>query len=154
MPKITNYGGPSGQGIPALATEFLRADGTEQPVLQLTGGTMAGPLSPAVFPLVQSAGNVAVDASRANVFSVTLTASGWTVANPVNGTDGQIIRIRVGQDSSGSRTVSWGNAYDWGTGGAAPTLSTAGLVVDVLGFEYNAALAKWMYLSAAFPQGF
>jgi len=41
-----------------------------------------------------------------------------------------------------------------GSANSAPTLTTAASKTDVLGFEYVAVLGKWVYLGAAFPQGF
>jgi hypothetical protein len=124
-----------------------------------TGGALAGGLAPTVVALSQSGGSVAIDASKGNVFTLTLTDSGWTIATPGNPiADGQLIRIRLIQDSTGGRTVSWGTGYDWGsTGGSAnspPALSTAANATDIIGFEYIAALSAWCFLSAPFPQGF
>lgn len=100
----------------------------------------------------------AIDASLGNVFTLTLTASTATIQNPTNPHDGQIFHLRLKQDATGSRTVSWGTAYDWGTtsgsANSAPTLTTAASKTDVLGFEYDADISKWVYLSAPFPQGF
>jgi hypothetical protein len=54
--------------------------------------------------------------------------------------------------------VSWGTAYDWGSAGgtpnSAPALTTTAGKCDELGFAYNAALGKWEWLSAPFPQGY
>ena len=142
----------------AVAVELGRAETAEALALPKAGGTLTGATVPAVVSLSQSAGSVAVNAALGNVFALTLTASGWTIANPTNPADGQVIRIRLIQDGTGSRTISWGSAYDWGStsgsGNSAPTLTTTASKVDVLGFEYDAALTKWVYLSAPFPQGF
>jgi hypothetical protein len=120
---------------------------------------MTGALAPAVVTLSQSGGLVAVIAALGNVYTLTLTASGWTISNPTSPQgDGQVIRVRLTQDSTGGRTVSWGTAWDWGTTGgvanSAPVLSTTASVTDILGFEWVAAASKWAYLAAAFPQGF
>jgi hypothetical protein len=125
----------------------------------LTGGEFTSGFAPAAVTLSQSGGSVAVDASQGNVFMLTLTASGWTIANPVNPVgDGQLIRIRLTQDSNGARTVSWGSAYSWGTvAGVAnnpPTLSTTPSGTDILSFEYVAALSQWCFVGAVFPQDY
>lgn len=115
--------------------------------------TNGAAFTPVVAALTFGA-SIAVDASLGNVFTVTLTASTGTIANPTNPVDGQVIRFRVAQPASGGPfTVAWGTAYDFGAGGT-PVLSTGANKVDVLAFEYNAALTKWMSLGAAFPQGF
>jgi hypothetical protein len=87
--------------------------------------------------------------------------AGWgsAVAGPsLDRNRREVIRIRLSQDATGGRTVSWDTAYDWGsTGGTAdgaPTLTTTGGATDILGFEYVAALSKWCSLGAPFPQGF
>jgi hypothetical protein len=100
---------------------------------------------------------VAVNASQGNVFALSLTASGWTIAGPANPVgDGQMIRIRLGQDATGGRTVVWGTGYNWGsmrgTANSAPTLTTT--ATDILGFEFVAAQSAWCFLGAGFPQAF
>ncbi len=103
--------------------------------------------APAVAALVDAA-TIAVDATLGNDYRVTLTASGHQLGNPTGPVDGQVIRVHVTQDGTGSRTLTYGTAYDWGTAGA-PTLSTAAGKVDVLEFVYNATAAKWFGLKAS-----
>ncbi len=52
-----------------------------------------------------------------------------TLANPSNLTAGQSGSIFIVQDATGSRTLAYGNQYDF-IGGTAPTLSTAANAVD------------------------
>lgn len=113
--------------------------------LPKAGGTLTGALVPAVVALTDGS-SIAVNAAAGNAFAVTLGGN-RTLANPSNPADGQVIRVRVTQDGSGSRTLAYGTAYDFGTAGS-PTLSTAAAKVDILGFEYVAALAKWCYLGS------
>jgi hypothetical protein len=125
----------------------------------LPGGTFATGFAPAVVMLSQSGGSVAVNASQGNVFTLALTGSGWEMANPTNPAgDGQVIWIRLSQDSAGGRAVSWGTAYDWGasggTAGSAPMLTSTANATDILGFAYDAALSLWCYVGAPFPQGY
>lgn len=117
----------------------------------LAGATFTGYLAPAVAALTDGA-TITLNAAAGNVFTVTLGGN-RTLANPTNPVDGQIIRVRITQDATGSRTLAFGTAYDFG-GAGAPSLTTTASKVDVLAFEYNAALSKWMYLGAAVPQGF
>lgn len=155
----TNLGLGSAATMAASAFDAAGAASTAQAnaeayALPHAGGDMTGWLAPSVIPLSQSAGTVAVNAALGNVYTLTLTASGWAIANPTSPTDGQVIRFRLTQDSTGGRTVTWGTAYDWGSGNSAPALSTTANKTDVLGFEYNAGTSMWMYLAAPFPQGF
>lgn len=56
-----------------------------------------------------------------------------TLDNPTNMKAGATYILRVIQDTSGSRTLAFGNAYLF-SGGTAPTLTTAGGSVDLLTF--------------------
>lgn len=61
---------------------------------------------------------------RRGVFAVTI-AGNRTIANPVVASwDGLHMVLRVTQDSTGGRTLSWGSAFDFLSGGglAAPVL--------------------------------
>lgn len=113
---------------------------------QIPGASLTGPLAAKVVALSFGA-TIAVNAALGNVFAVTLTSSAGTLANPSNPVDGQAIRVRVTQDATGSRTLAYGTAYDFG-GAGTPTLSTGSSKVDILGFEYVAALSKWCYLGS------
>jgi hypothetical protein len=44
--------------------------------------------------------------------------------------------LRLIQDGTGSRTVTWPAAVKW-SGGAAPTLTTTASAVDIISFYYN-----------------
>lgn len=117
----------------------------------LAGATLTGYLAPAVAALTfVASGTTLVSAAAGNVFSLALTASTTTLGTPSGGTDGQAIRIRVAQPSSGGpyTLAGYGTGYDFGAAGQ-PVLSTGASKVDVLGFEYNASLSKWCFLGAA-----
>lgn len=111
------------------------------------GATLPDYIAPAVAALTFGS-TIALNAALANVFAVTLTASTGTLSNPTSPVDGQLIRVRVIQDGTGSRTLAFGTAYDFGTAGA-PTLSTGAGKVDILGFEYVASLSKWCSVGSA-----
>lgn len=151
-------GGAAG-AVGVLGLEALTSTQRAQAQTSLTGGVFTSGYAPAVVPLSQSGGSVAVDASQGNVFTLSLTASGWTISNPINPVgDGQIIRIRLSQDTTGGRTVSWDTAYNWGSAGGtankAPALSTTAGATDILGFEYVAALSQWCFTGTAVPQDY
>ena len=61
-------------------------------------------------------------------FTVTL-AGNRTLANPTNKVVGQTGSIFIVQDSTGSRTLSYGTDYEF-AGGTAPTLTTTASAVD------------------------
>lgn len=84
---------------------------------------------------------IPLDASLSNNFKFTLTLNA-TLGNPTNSTDGMVLNIRVKQDSTGSKTLSYGSAYKF-AGGAAPSLSTAGDSVDLITMYYDSSDAAW-----------
>jgi hypothetical protein len=65
-----------------------------------------------------------------NNFTITLGGN-RVVANPVNPIAGQSGTIYIVQDSTGSRTLAWGNLWRF-QGNTAPTLSTSANAVDML----------------------
>lgn len=141
-PLPITQGGTGAASAPAALTALGAA--------ALAGATFTGKIAPAVVPLTFGA-SVALNAALGNVFTLTLTASTATIAAPTNPVDGQEIALRVTQGGSGSNTLAFNAIFDFGAAGA-PTLSTSVGKVDILRFQYSAALAKWCMLSA--PLGF
>jgi hypothetical protein len=92
--------------------------------------------------LTDTAGVIAVDAALSNSFGLTMDGN-HTLANPTNGTDGQVIRIVIKQDATGSRVITWGSKYAF-VGGVSPVLSTAANAIDYASFEYDSAADKWL----------
>lgn len=113
----------------------------------IAGGTMDGWLAPAVTELTFGT-NITINASGGNVFTLTLTASTGTLANPTNQINGQHILVCVTQGTGGNFTLSYDSAYNFGVNGQ-PSLSTNAGDVDVLGFIYLAALSQWLCVGAA-----
>jgi len=99
------------------------------------------------IPIVLSEdGVIPIDASRSNIFTVTLTGN-RTLGTPTNPSNGQKITIIVSQDATGSRTLAYSPAFRFGTDVASPTLSTTAGLQDYLGFQYNARGTVARYLS-------
>jgi hypothetical protein len=71
---------------------------------------------------------VTPDMADSNNFTLTLGGN-RTLANPSNLTAGQSGSIFIVQDATGSRTLAYGNQYDF-IGGTAPTLSTSPNAID------------------------
>ncbi len=109
------------------------------------GATLPAYLAPAVSALTDGA-SIAVNAALGNVFTVTLGGN-RTLANPSNPVAGQTIHVHVTQDGTGSRTLAYGTAYDFGTAGS-PTLTTTAGKMDILGFTYDANLSKWCFIGS------
>ena len=74
---------------------------------------------------------ITFDVNEANVHTVTLGAN--RVFAISNETAGQKFMIRIQQDATGSRTVTWFSTIKW-AGGSAPTLTTTANKADVVGF--------------------
>lgn len=70
-------------------------------------------------------------------FTVTLGGN-RTLANPTNIVVGQTGSIFLGQDGTGSRTLSFGAYYDF-AGGTAPTISTTANAVDRIDYIVRTA---------------
>ena len=79
------------------------------------------------------AATVAWDMSTGFDFSLTLGGN-RAMAAPSNVKVGQKGRLRIIQDATGSRTLSWHANFDF-AGGTAPTLSTAAAAKDVLYYD-------------------
>jgi hypothetical protein len=132
----------AGTASPALAAS---------PVPPLAGGRTAEPgLAPVVVQLTQRQ-TIAVDAALGNDFRVTLTGN-YAMGNPSHPLDGEKITFQITQGDDGPFTVTWGSAYHFPEGQPRPVLSTKAGRIDMLGFVYNAARAKWLF--AGYMKGF
>ena len=76
--------------------------------------------------------NISWDLDSEQVAKVTL-AGNRTLDNPTNMVDGGTYIVRVTQDATGTRTLAYGTAYDWGAEGA-PVLTTTASKTDILTF--------------------
>ncbi len=92
-------------------------------------------IPPVIFSDTDGA-TVTFDLNVSNVHTVTL-AGNRTLALS-NSAVGKKFIIRLVQDGTGSRTVTWFSTLKW-SGGSAPTLSTTAGKVDVFGFICTAA---------------
>jgi len=95
------------------------------------------------------AATISVDASKGNLFTVTLGGN-RTLGAPTNPKKGQMIVFRITQDGTGSRTLAYNAIYRFSTDIPSPTLSTGGGDVDYLGFIYNDADSKWDCIGKVF----
>jgi len=87
-----------------------------------------------------AAGHAAIDANTGHVFDIAATAS-FTLDNPSNPTNGQVIHLRITQDATGGRLMTLGSA--WSAGPNTVALSTAANKRDHLIAQYHSGSGKW-----------
>lgn len=90
--------------------------------------------APVALAIVAAA--VAVDLNGGINFNLTMTGPA-VLSNPTNAKPGQSGRIRVKQDATGGRLLTFG--ANWLFVGGDPTLSTAANAIDVIYYFVNAA---------------
>ena len=96
-------------------------------------GTITAKAATAGQPVaLVSSASITPDFSNGNNFTLTLGVN-TVLNNPTSPTPGQSGAIVITQDSSGSRTMSFGSYYKF-AGGVAPSLTTTPNAVDVLAF--------------------
>jgi len=94
---------------------------------------------------------IATDASTGNYFRVTL-AGNRTLSNPTGMVDGQRVLWEIAQDGTGSRTLTLGTKFAFGSDITTAVLSTAAGKKDLLGAIYNQTADKWYVV--AFVKGY
>ena len=109
-----------GSGALGFASYLLLSETTN-------GQTVTGGVRANIVTLSDGA-NISYDMDDGNNATVTLGGN-RTLDNPSNVTVGQSGSIFIVQDGTGSRTLSFGSAYDFASG-TAPTLTTAASAVD------------------------
>lgn len=126
-------------GTPTLVTPVLGA----ATVTSLTAAAntsinmIAGTYNTIQTYTPSAAGTATLDLSKGNIHHITMPAGNITIAIS-NGTAGQCFIVRILQDGTGSRTVTWFTTIKW-AGGSAPTLTTTASKADTLGFEVTTA---------------
>lgn len=102
--------------------------------------------------VVSYAATINLDLDSYNVADVTLT--GNPTINLTNGIDGQELILRLRQDSTGNRTVTWGSMVRFSTDEPSPTLSTAPNSLDYLVFRLNEEESSAQYDCMLVNRGF
>lgn len=119
---------------PGNATQnIITTDATQT----LSNKTLTKPLINASYESVQTytpsaAGTATIDLSLANKNNITMPAGNITIALS-NASTGQCFALRILQDGTGSRTVTWFSTIKW-AGGTVPTLTTTASKADWFGF--------------------
>ena len=84
------------------------------------------------------------DAKNGQAAQLTI-AGNRTIANPTNLQDASYLTLKLIQDATGSRTITWGSMFKWAAG-AAPVLSTAANSYDILSFYYDGTNLNGSYM--------
>ena len=130
--------------FPTTSATIARTDAAQTFTGIQTFSTIAAPSNASVnmasgtYNTIQTyspsaSGTATLDLSKGNIHHITMPAGNITIALS-NGTAGQCFIVRILQDGSGSRTVTWFTTIKW-AGGSAPTLTTTASKADTLGFE-------------------
>lgn len=112
-------------------------NGTDAPKVSVQN--LTGFYNPIITYAPVAAATAIIDLTQSNVNHITMPAGNITLA--VSGQrSGQCFIVRILQDSSGSRTVTWFSTIKW-AGGSPPTLTTTANKADTFGFEITSILS-------------
>tara|TARA_R110000824_G_scaffold34484_5_gene109329 strand:- start:7395 stop:9989 length:2595 start_codon:yes stop_codon:yes gene_type:complete len=135
---VTSFTAPLIEGSTSVQTPLIEYTNGDDAITIANGGACTFPqlttFSKATKPTLKAntdAGTVTFDVNEANTHTVTIGANRIFAIS--NETAGQKFMIRILQDGTGSRTVTWFSTIKW-AGGSAPTLTTTGGKADVVGF--------------------
>jgi len=112
------------------------------PTAANAGLTVSGSAATPPVAIAFSAAAGAIDATRANVYTTTLTGNVTSAYTISNAQDGQTINWFLTQDATGSRTMTWPASFKW-PGGVAGVLSTAINSVDLLVATFRSSTGFW-----------
>lgn len=102
--------------------------------------------------VLTDAATVTIDGSHGNHFTLLATAGiGATRAlgNPTNMAEGQEFTVTYTQDGAGSKALTFGTDYAFGTDVPSYTATTTASKRDVLKFKWDATLSKAMIIGIA-----
>jgi hypothetical protein len=132
-----------------IATAFTTAktlalpDATDTLVGRATTDTLTNKrITKRVVALTDGA-TITPNSDTTDIGTVTIAGNRTMAAPTGTPTDGQQLMLRVKQDATGSRTITWNAIYRFSTDVPNPTLSTAASKTDYAGFQYNAADSVW-----------
>lgn len=124
-----NFGGGSGE------VAYNNGDGTLGASANLTfDGNDLSIVGQGHIPTITLTDGATInwDMNNGSVAKVTLGGA-RTMAAPTNLKDGGTYLLRIIQDGTGSRTITWNSVFKW-SGGTAPTLSTGAGAIDIISF--------------------
>lgn len=115
--------------VPKLSTDVNAYFAKIGSVNVFTGNQSVAPV------LIIPSPNVSINAALSNNFKTVLVANS-TVNNPTNLTDGMSFNLRIKQDTTGNRLLTYGSMFKF-VNGVVPTVSTSASAVDILSCYYD-----------------
>lgn len=90
------------------------------------------------------AATITPNADTTDVANIGALTGNVTIANP-SGTpaDGQRLFLRLSQDATGGRTITWGNTYAFGSDVTAALIPSTASAKWRMVFQWCAATSKW-----------
>ena len=87
------------------------------------------------------AATITMNWAHSNNFRLVMNVAGATrqLANPINMADGQVVNIRISQDGTGGRALTYGSKWKWANG-TPPTLAAGPNAVNFISAYYDGAL--------------
>lgn len=138
----------SSKATPADADEVPLVDSAASNVLKrLTWANLKAAIKPPAVALTDGA-TISLDISTGEVFDVTI--AGDRTINFTGGAaalDGKRIVIRIKQDGTGTRLITWGTGARFGTDITSITLTTTPSKTDYVGVIYNHASTSFDIVS-------
>jgi len=113
------------------------------------GGFSGGGGSAPTELVVTYSASITINAAVADVFEIVLTGNP-TLNAPTNPAAAKKIIIRLVQDGTGGRTVTWNAAFRFGVSLPSPILSVTALLHDYIAFVYNGVDSKWDCIGQVF----
>lgn len=130
--SLTTRGGTGSGNVDTSSAQTLTNKRITQRVVAMTDGATITPNS-----------------DTTDMGTVTLGGNRTMAAPSGTPTDGQKLMLRITQDGTPPRTITWNAIYVFGADVATPTLSTTSGAVDYIGFVYSTASTKWHCIAAA-----
>lgn len=94
-----------------------------------------------ITPFALASGTtVAIDASKSNNFTLTMSAA-CKLSNPTNLTTGMVLNFAVDQDATGGRVLTFDTMFKW-PGGTAPTWTTTASAKNFFSAYYDGAALR------------
>lgn len=150
---LTPDGSTTTKGLVEFATNAETATGAATGLAVTPAGAASAYVPKTRAVAATYAATVTPNADTTDVLNVGALTGALALANPT-GTplDGQNLRVRLAQDATGSRAITFGTAYAFGTDVTAALIPTAASAKWEMLFTWHAGDSKWR--ATAIVRGF